>query len=77
MCVVVQGRVEQLEAKVERANSKWLQMMNRCWETEGQYHKSEETLAALRRDVDADLLSTHMLPLTALSLVPACVLITM
>lgn len=36
-----------------------LQMMNRCYETEGQYHKSEETLATLRRAVDADLVSTH------------------
>ena len=42
--------------------SKMIQMMNRCWEAEGQYHKSEETLAALRRAVDADLVSTHMLP---------------
>ena len=59
MCVVVQGRADHLEAKVERTTSKWLQMMNRCWETEGQYHKSEETLATLRRAVDADLVSTH------------------
>ncbi len=77
MCVVVQGRVDHLEAKVERTTSKWLQMMNRCWETEGQYHKSEETLATLRRAVDADLVSTHMLSLTALCLVPACVMVTM
>jgi len=62
ICGVVQGRVDHLEATVERTTSKMLQMMNRCWEAEGQYHKSEETLAALRRAVDADLVSTHMLP---------------
>ena len=69
--------MEQLEAKVERITSKLTQMMTRCWEVERKYHKSEETLATLRRAMDTNLVSTHMLPLTALCLVPARVLLTM
>ncbi len=77
ICGVVQGRVDHLETTVERTTSKMLQMMGRCWEAEGQYHKSEETLGTLRKAVDADLVSTQMLALTALCLVPACGMITM
>lgn len=42
------------------------QMVTRCREAECKYHKSEETLATLRMAVDTTLVSTHMLPLTAL-----------
>ncbi len=74
---MVQGKVEQLEATVERTTSELSQMVTRFTEVEGKYHKSEETLATLKRAVDTDLVSTHTLPLSALCLVPARVLVTM
>ena len=77
ICNVVQGKVEQLEAMVERTTSELSQMMTRFREVEGKHIGSEEALATLGRAVDTHLVSTHMLPLSALCLVPACVLITM
>ena len=48
-----------VQAKVEHAWSMYNRVLTNYWEAEDKYNESEETLATLRRAVDADVVGIH------------------